>query len=244
MLKILLLCAFLCIGFILYEGTRFALLIQKGKEVIAQAVRYERIIPNATASILVIGDSTGFGTGSKDPVESIAGRLGTFYTDASVVNRSENGMKLHALREAVGAIPSGERHDLILLQIGGNDILQFSSKKAIEEDLRTSLKAAKDHAHTIILMSTGNVGSAPAFDRIVGMIYEARTREIRELFMRVAREEGVSYVDLFAERKDDPFVREPARYHAADGLHPTGSGYGLWFQKLKPLLPDLISSLE
>ena len=43
---------------------------------------------------------------------------------------------------------------------------------------------------------------------------------------------GLAYVDLYKSRDDDPFAQEPGRYNAADGLHPSDQGYGLWLHEL------------
>ena len=40
------------------------------------------------------------------------------------------------------------------------------------------------------------------------------------------------YVNLFQERDDDPFVRQP-ELNARDGLHPSDAGYRVWWQVLQ-----------
>ena len=55
---------------------------------------------------------------------------------------------------------------------------------------------------------------------------------IHAVVKRVTDELGVTFVDLFRDPDEDPFVKEPHRYYCADGLHPSGEGYGLWFAAL------------
>jgi len=51
-----------------------------------------------------------------------------------------------------------------------------------------------------------------------------------------AQNPKLDFVNLFDEPKDDVFVQDPDTYVAADGLHPSSAGYGIWFAKLLPVL--------
>ncbi len=82
------------------------------------------------------------------------------------------------------------------------------------------------------MMSTGDVGSAPAFPAPVGWLLSARTRAVRDVLMTAAGEAGITYVDLYRPPAQDPFLTDPDRYYAGDGLHPSAAGYGLWLEQL------------
>ena len=58
-----------------------------------------------------------------------------------------------------------------------------------------------------------------------------RARTLHRLVAAAAARTGAVYVNLFHERDDDPFVRNPS-LHAADGLHPGDAGYRLWWAEL------------
>jgi lysophospholipase L1-like esterase len=60
------------------------------------------------------------------------------------------------------------------------------------------------------------------------------------MFMQVAAETPLTYVDLFEEHEDDPFVQQPEKYVAIDGLHPTNEGYGYWYERLQPVIDPLL----
>lgn len=225
----------LCIAALLavaFEAYRIYLAKERAVPVLASARAFERA--EGSVRILVAGDSTGVGTGAA-PELSIAGRLASAYPDASVKNISENGLKIAGLLEKLRALPES-KYDLILLQIGGNDILGFTSVSDARRDLRLVFEEAKKRGKKIVFMSTGDVGNAPAFGPLLSLAFTLKTKEMRNMFMEESAGAGVTYVDLFVPRNDDPFAKEPLRYHAADGLHPTGEGYGLWFEKLLPAL--------
>lgn len=42
----------------------------------------------------------------------------------------------------------------------------------------------------------------------------------------------IDYVDLFDPSAENLFYKEQGRFYATDGLHPSGEGYRLWFEKL------------
>jgi lysophospholipase L1-like esterase len=48
-----------------------------------------------------------------------------------------------------------------------------------------------------------------------------------------ARRGDATFVDLFHERDNDPFLKDPDRFFAPDYLHPSNDGYGLWYDALK-----------
>ncbi len=206
----------------------------KATEVIKASAPFSRA--GEGERLLVVGDSTGYGTGATHPEESVAGRLGTLYPEASIENESVNGMKTAELATLLAAQPKGMTHSLIVLQIGGNDILFFTPLRDVERDIRVAYRAARERSERVVHLSAGNVGAAPAFGPALSALYHARTLRFREMFMRAAREEGVTYVDLYLPPPLDPFRADPRRYHSADGLHPSSDGYGVWFEKLKDML--------
>lgn len=232
-LKVLIFVAVVVAG---YEAVTLAGLLRSGAEVSREAARFERANPNASMRILVAGDSTAVGTGAHDPKDSIAGRVGTLFADAHIENIGVNGLKTSGLREKLAQLPEEETYDLVLLQIGGNDILRFTPRPTLRRELSGALEEAKKRGRRVILMSTGNVGLAPAFPFFLSHMYSYRTRAVRTTLTEEAAQAGVTYVDLFEERETDPFGKDPDTFYSRDGLHPSGAGYGLWFKKLEPEL--------
>lgn len=189
-------------------------------------------------TILILGDSTGYGTGVSKPEESIAGRIGSQYPDHTIKNNSKNGRTIGELLAIVDEVPAGNK--LILLQIGGNDILQARDISLVKTELNQLLETLTPKADNLIMMSTGNIGAASAFNKNQSQKYESLTRSYREMFIEVTGGQNVDYVDLFVEPEKDLFLQAPKKYLAIDGLHPSAAGYGLWFQKLEPYLEKIL----
>jgi lysophospholipase L1-like esterase len=243
MKQILIACVVICACIITVEVSLLGVRMHKGMKFAAESVPFEARVTNANHRILIVGDSTGVGTGAERPQDSIAGRIFRDYQDVEIVNLARNGAKVE---DVIGQLQSivSERFDIVLVQAGGNDILRFTGLEELRRTIVGVLGAAKDIGTHVIFISTGNVGSAPAFFTPVNRIYTGRTRKVRHVFMEVAGRAGVEYVDLFKEKKDDPFWKEPERFYASDFLHPGSAGYGLWYEELnrQTSLPSILTA--
>ncbi len=190
--------------------------------------------PNAKLKILFIGDSTAVGTGAAHNTESVAGWFGQDFPQAQIENFSANGRRI---AEQVQLFHSTEEHyDLIVAQIGGNDIMKFTPYSQIEKNLAILVKWAKQHAEHVIILHSGNVGLAPVFIWPFDEILTDRSRVVRAMYMKKAAEEGVFYVDLFTERENDMFLRDISQYYSPDHLHPSGQGYRWWYDMIRKTL--------
>lgn len=228
--KILLLLLILQIA---YAGFRVRYLIStKSIPLVAASHVYEQ---NRTTGgfpkILVFGDSNGVGTGVLDPNESVAGHFGADFPKAEIENRSINGLKVKGLNDLFS--PEANSYDFILLQIGANDVLRFTSLDDIRKDMNEILKKATKASPRVVWLSSGNVGLAPFFARSVGWAWSIRSKMARDLFLELAKQHGVVYVDLYAERSDDLFAQDPDRYYAGDKLHLSKDGYSVWYLKIR-----------
>lgn len=192
---------------------------------------FERILPEAHVRILVSGDSTGVGTGSETPEGSTAGQLGQLFPKAEIINRSTNGRRVSGMIPVLESL-QGQHYNLIILQIGGNDILRFTPMVAIERDLASTLQMAKTLSPHVIMLHSGNMGAAPFFPQPWNIIWTARTRPVRDIYIRLAAEHGVQYVDLFQERSEDYLLKNPSQNYYRDGLHPSASGYAYWIDRI------------
>ena len=206
--------------------------IYKGRRIAAESTPYEAIRPNASKTLLIIGDSTGVGTGAVRPQDSIAGRMAAEFKDVNITNLSRNGAKVRDVYEQLQG--TGDRSfDVIIMHAGANDILYFSPFEHLRESVQELLESALKKGTHVIFLSNGNLGLAPAFFPPLSWIYTSRARKVRRLFMDVAAERGVQYVDLFREKGADPFAENPERFYAHDYLHPGSEGYRYWYEEIK-----------
>lgn len=199
--------------------------------------KFERRIKNAKTRILFLGDSTGFGFGIMDCRNSVAGRFGKDFPKAEIRNECVVGFTTKRLLDFMNNFDAGNRKfDLVIIMIGGNDIMKFYDLEHSKKNVAGILDRARKIGRNVILMPPGNVGLGPIFPWILKGIYTRRTRRFRKEFMKIAHAKGVVYTDMFVERKDDISLREVRKYYAADYLHPSDEAYGFWYKNLREVM--------
>ena len=129
-------------------------------------------------------------------------------------------------------------YDLVILQIGANDIVHFTKFNNIEKEISTAIDRAKRIGDHVVIMHSGDVGLAPIFSWPLNHLYTSRTRVVRSIYMKMAQEKGVMYVDLFRKRQDELFLKDIDKYYAADHFHPSGQGYRYWYDEIRKTLKN------
>lgn len=196
---------------------------------IARVSPYEQTGDGAGV-IQFLGDSTGYGTGASSGEYSVAGRLGADYPGYTIQNQSVNGRTIAELLIDVQDF-SGQ-YDLIVLQIGGNDILQKRTTSVVLADLEKLVQRLSPHTKELVMLTSGNVGTAQAFSGSEAQQYDDLTRQYRAAVIKLAHQTPhFTYVDLFDEPENDPFAKDPDIFTSIDDLHPSNEGYALWYQK-------------
>jgi lysophospholipase L1-like esterase len=215
---------------------RFAALFvhaNRGYRLANRSRPFERELPECRARVLVVGDSTGVGTGALRAEDSIAGLLASEFPDITITNRARNGAKAADALRQLETLPQDRRFEAILVHVGGNDILRTTPLPQLEVDIKATLRAARARSDTVIFMSTPNVGLCPVFFPPFSWLLTMRTRRCRDIFLRVSAELDVTYIDLFRERRDDIFSRDPRRYFADDRLHPSTESYRAAYEAIR-----------
>lgn len=185
-------------------------------------------------TMLVLGDSTGVGVGASVPQESVAGRVASYIGATYVENYAVSGAAVADLPKQIGEAKR-DIYDLILIHIGGNDILGFNDPKTVGPELNRTL-GTLPKAKKVVVLSAGNVGGATIFPGIVRFFHTQLTLRYHDAFTQAVQGTGAVYVNLYLPPKADPFLKHPRKYLAEDGLHPSSDGYGLWFEQVKQVL--------
>jgi lysophospholipase L1-like esterase len=136
-----------------------------------------------------------------------------------------------------------ERVDMVLVMAGGNDVVRLRDLRALQTDVNRVLARAREHSTQVVFMPAGNVGNAPFFFPPVSWLMTWRSRQLHAIARESSSRHGATFVSLFRERADDPFVQQPG-LNARDGLHPSDAGYRVWFGELmaQAALPQRLSA--
>ena len=192
--------------------------------------------PDATASLLVVGDSTAAGTGATAPSTSLAGQLSGKFPTVAITNLGDDGARFADVARQLERAPQ-RRYDAVLIQAGGNDVIRLTGANALRDDVQRALDLADRRASLVVVMPAGNVGNAPFFFPPYSWWMTSRARTMHAIVREAAQRSGASYVDLYKPRDQDPFALDPDRLHAADGLHPSDAGYAQWLAELMKQSP-------
>jgi len=228
----------ICIALILIVLAGFAQVgfrIRIGLELANNSMRYEQD-GDKLGHILFAGDSTVVGTGTSDPRYSVAGRFGEDFPRYTIDNVAINGLRLAKFPETLNNTRT--RYDLVMMQVGANDVLRLHDLEDLETDARVAVRAAKEKSEKVIWMTVGNLGATKFFPWPVRYYYEYWTRKSRDVFIRVAEEEGVFYIDLFTPIEDDPFQEDIERFYTADKLHISDDGYAVWYEHIRKRMEE------
>jgi lysophospholipase L1-like esterase len=178
--------------------------------------------------LLIVGDSTAVGTGAASPADSLAGLIASGHPRLLIENRARDGAKFS---DVLQQLEGESRFDLVLVQAGGNDIIRLTGMDRLRVDVEAVARRAAQRSDRVVLMPAGNVGNAPFFFAPLSWVMTHRARAMHRFVKAAASQTGATYVNLFHERDDDPFVKEPG-LNARDGLHPSNAGYRVWFREL------------
>lgn len=114
---------------------------------------------------------------------------------------------------------------------------RFHDLDTVARDYESLIVSLPKHKY-LIVMSCGNLGGAQIFPSMVGYFYERISRSYHAKFAEIVSRHSGIYIEIFDEREDDPFIREPQIYLAPDLFHPSSTGYKYWFTKVEKSLKD------
>ena len=200
------------------------------KDLAAHAEAFSTAPEQPERRLLLVGDSTGVGTGATHPRDSVAGRIARAHPNWLIDNQAENGAKFADVAEQLRA--ANKRYDLVLVLAGGNDVIRLTPAVRLRENIATTVRLAQAHANVVVLMPSGNVGHAPFFPPPISWLMSRRSKQLHAVVEQIAQESGARYVRLLEPPETDPFALQPNLMHAADGLHPSSRGYAQWYDEL------------
>ncbi len=228
---------------LLSEGVRLFFRWRISHHIGNKARPFERKDASLPFSLLILGDSTAYGTGVDNPTQSLGGKIGASFPHVAIWNRAKNALSLNDLPSTIDTIASEKgRFDGILIVIGGIDMLRLTPPSVARKKLLRTLRMAKKLSPHIVLALSSNIRSATFFRFPLNRIFEYEHRSLETLYGQIAQEEHIAYVSLYEPIDTCPFAKNPEKLYANDGLHPNHLGYEIWFEKIKEPLKKIFPS--
>ena len=182
-------------------GAASLLLLACGK-----AKKLSAIAPGKT--VLAFGDSVTFGTGAA-PGEDWPTLLGQ-QTGWQIVNAGIPGDTAEAGKRRFDALLEQHQPALVIIEIGGNDFLRRSDPKAVKEDLRGMIRAARQQGAQVALVAVPELS-------LLGALTRAPSDS--PIYEELGDEENIPVIDkVFSEILSQPEL-------CADQIHPNARGY-------------------
>lgn len=196
----------------------------------AAARRTALTIPAGSPKVLVLGDSIAAGLHlTPDDAFPAAAQRQLFEQGLpfELVNARMSGdTSAGGLRRLDWVLQSAP--DVLVVELGANDGLRAGPLAELESNLRAIVRGAKARGVQVVLLGmniTPNLGVEYA-------------RDFEQLYERVAREEGATFVPRFLEG-----VGGDPRLNLEDGIHPTAQGHERLGQNLAPHLARVLEAL-
>lgn len=160
------------------------------------------------ATVLAFGDSVTYGTGAakgEDWPTLLASKTGWRVENAGV-----SGDTAEAGKERIQGLLDEHRPALVIIEIGGNDFLRQRAQKAVKEDIRGMIQAARKSGAQVAIVAV------PAFS-LLGAI--SRKPSDSPIYQELGDEEKTPVVsDVFSTILGQPEL-------CADQIHPNAKGY-------------------
>ncbi len=171
-----------------------------------KAVKLAAIQPGQT--VLAFGDSVTFGLGAsrgEDWPSLLAQKTGW-----NVVNAGVSGDTAQNGKNRIQALLNAHRPALVIIEIGGNDFLRRQPSKAVKEDIRLMIKAARQTDAQVALVAVPELS-------LLGLV--AGKPSDSPIYEELADEEKVALIpNVFSETLARPEL-------CADRIHPNALGY-------------------
>ena len=177
-----------------------------------------------------IGDSTAYGVGVDDGSEAVASVIAK-ERDERVVNLAVSGATLREVVDEQLPAVAELRPERVYVSVGANDVTHLTRAASFADDYRALLEGLPRSIEVVVL-GVPDMGAPPRLAQPLRTIAGWRGRrldaEVRRAVAHVdAGRDRIAYVDI--EGRTGPvFRRDPDRYFADDGYHPSADGYQRW----------------
>jgi acyl-CoA thioesterase I len=176
----------------------------------------------AGSTVVILGDSLSYGTGAKSeeayPVllEKVSGW--------HIVNEGIPGDTSSGGLQRLPTLLDTHQPKLLIVELGGNDLLRQTSAEQVEANLKSIIQQAKLQGVQVVLVAIPEISPLMA---AVGHLSD------HPLYARVAEETNVPLIaDVFSEVLSERELK-------ADQIHPNAQGYAEVATKMQAALSKL-----
>ena len=193
--------------------------------------------PEAPLKLAVLGDSTGAAVGASDLVHSYPRLIAK-----ALAAEAHRPVELRVLAVSGARVADVRRDqlpslaalspDLVLLVVGGNDVIHLTGRRAAQRDLRAVIAGCSQTGAAVVVAGVPAMGTT----RRVAEPLRSLIRLIAHRHDAVWREETAAASAMRVElaAQTGPAFAADGTLFAGDRFHPSDRGYALWARVLAP----------
>lgn len=177
--------------------------------------------------IAVLGDSLALGTGAADPADGLTFRiyraLAADRPGSEITNFAIGGTRASDVRRLEVGSLDPRATDLVLLVVGGNDVVRRTPVATFAREYSSLLTAIRTRVPraTVVAFGVPNVARSPLFADSRAKT-EALSRADDVAVRVAAAANGATFVDLFRYTHHAATTQE---FFSSDDFHPSDAGY-------------------
>jgi lysophospholipase L1-like esterase len=193
---------------------------------------------------LVLGDSTAAGVGA-DYEQGIVMETARHLAEShriEVLNLAVSGARFRDVLRDQLSRARGWKPDLVLLDVGANDVTHLTSSKSVRRDLGEIIQAllAENCQARIVVTGSPDMGAPPRIPFFLRGIAANRARRINVIAQQAVFDHDLTFAPI-AERTG-PAFRSDRTLFAPDRFHPNARGYALWIPVLDEALDAALAT--
>jgi len=178
--------------------------------------------------LITLGESTVAGVGAVTHQQALTGQIAASlarHTGRAVQWQvlGKSGITAQRARQVLVPQLAGKKADVLVIALGGNDVLQLHSPSRWQRDLICLCEAAQQQMGNIPIFLAGMppVGQFPAFSQPLAAVVGFRAKILDTISQHIATEtSNIFFCPV-------PVITDNSGF-ATDGFHPGPVGYAAW----------------
>ena len=198
-----------------------------------------------TLHYLVLGDSTAVAEGGsyeQGIAVETAGHLARGGRGVELTNVGVSGARVHDV--LTEQLPRADlaRANLVLLDVGANDVIHLTRSGAVARDLERIVKTLLQANCKMKIVVTGSpdMSTPPRIPRLLRGLAGVRSRAVNRIAEDVVKRHQLTFAPI-AERTGPIFARDRTLF-SADRFHPNDRGYAVWIPVLNEALDQALAT--
>lgn len=193
---------------------------------------------------LILGDSTAVGIGGtvdNGIAVQTARHLETGHR-VELLNLAVSGARISDVLDQQLPRLGGFKPDLVLLDVGANDVTHLTSARSAERAVRRIVEQliARNCDVRIVVTGAPDMTTPPRIPRLLRGLAGSRTRALNTVFQRETARYQLTFAPIAAET--GPLFAKDRTLFSDDDFHPNDRGYATWIAVIDSALDRALAT--